>query len=219
MIGLMKRDVIISRAPFLSALFLIPFAYITSLPPIYVSVGLIIPVIVISILFLDYRANMNRFTISLPINNKLIVPSRYISLLLLWIVVVLYQYIVGQIYGSLSSLPRYIYNWKDVMTVISLGILLKALLIPIYYLFKSFVIACSISVFVYFWVLFGSFFPLTDVLGMDDYILFNDIDQGFVPLVEKYIPFQPFIVLGLVSIVLYFLSMKISTTFFLRKEH
>ncbi|MUK88968.1 hypothetical protein GMD78_11345 [Ornithinibacillus sp. L9] len=219
MISLIKRDILISKAALTTAVFLIPIAYFITIPPIYTSVGLILPVLIVGIFFLDHRAQMNKFIKSLPVLEKQIVQSRFLGIFLLWVSVVFYQFLVGNIIGAISSTPRYIYDWIDILTVICLGLMMKALFIPIYYFFKSFTTASTLIFILYMGILYSSFSPLIDILGMDDYILFNDLDQGIVPLVETYIPTYPFFVLALGSISIYFLSMKLSQRIFVNKDY
>ncbi|SET59793.1 ABC-2 family transporter protein [Oceanobacillus limi] len=218
MVSLVKRDFIALKNAILTALCLIPIGYLIHLPPIYTTVGLILPVLIIGSFYVDDRANINRFTLSLPINKDFIVKGRYLLFFTVWIGIIFYQAMVGQLIETFSTLPRYTYHWIDILTVICLGLIVKAIFLPIYYFFESFTVASIISAILYGVLLISSFTPLIEILRMEDHIIFNDLDQGIVPLVEKSIPFQPFFVLVIVSITIYLLSLKISGLIFSRKE-
>lgn len=218
MVNLIKRDLLISKASMIVGLFLIPFGYITSLPPFFITLGILLPAISISLFILDKNANINRFIISLPVAKGSIVASRFLSLLLMWLAVICYQSIIGNSITRLIPYNVFVYSWKEIIVLFSLGLIILGVYLSLLFFFKSLFKVLVVIMISYFNILIFSLDALVNVLDMHNYIIFNDLDRGIVPLIEKHISFLPFLTLPLTALVLYYLSKKLSTKLFTVKE-
>lgn len=155
---------------------------------------------------------------SLPVKRASIVQGRYMSILMVSIFFILYQGLCGRILSLLFENNYYVYSWKDMLVLLCIAALIEVVAIPIYYGLSSFLMATGTLAFLYFFAIVSSLPPLTGVLGMEQEIIFNDLDPGFVLVIEKYIPFQPYVTLSLVTGILFYLSLKLSELLFVKKE-
>ncbi|MEN2768606.1 ABC-2 transporter permease [Ornithinibacillus xuwenensis] len=214
MLSLLKKDLFVNKATVIAGLLLVPIGYITTLPPFYISLGLMLPLIFIHPYIMDYRSNINRLMISLPVTAKSIVTSRYLLLMMIWIAVIFYQYLIGFIVEEIFNYSSYIFGWKEIVILLSLGLLLLSIYVPLTYSFRSLVIVLLLVVITYFIMFLFTLDALVNILELKDNILFNDLDQGVVPLIETYIPFHPYLTLPFVAFFLYYLSLKLSAKTF-----
>lgn len=181
----------------------------TTLPPIFILIIITLS-FVITQFYYDQNVHINRFFISLPVSKKVIVHCRYISIVL---VIMLYIFIQWALKFTGVEM-HYAFDWKDILTTLSLEFIIIAIVIPFFYLIPSFIIAVSTITILMFFGLFYFLDELIAVLGWEDEIIFNDLDPGLTLLVEKYIPYQPFLIFILIAIVLLYISMKISVYIF-----
>jgi hypothetical protein len=210
MTSLLKRDLLINKATISVILILVPIGYIVGLPPFFISLSLLLMVALISIFYLDKRAQINRFILSLPVSRKTIIKSRYSFFSLIWVGTVFYQYIVGRLVNRVLESEIFIYGWKEVITLLSLGFIIIAIYVPIYYYFQSFVLATTFTFILYFIGFWFSIDTLVKQSKQTTTIIFNNLDQWTVPFIENTIPILPFVVLPVFALSLYYLSMMIS---------
>src|SRR5690625_2825578 len=121
--------------------------------------------------------------------------------------------------GILSLTPlltesHYVYNWRDIIVMFSFLSLMFAIGSPILYRLSFY----PSSIIIFFLIGLGSFIYISEimkVLGRDDadIILFNDMDSGLSLLAEKYIPFQPYIILIAGTFALLYVSMLLANFF------
>ncbi|RLL46746.1 hypothetical protein D8M04_05960 [Oceanobacillus piezotolerans] len=220
MLHFIKRDFLLTWSSWaLITLLLIPVGYITYIPPTFILL-LIFSSVLFGSFFYDQKATIHRTNISLPLRRTAIVMSRYVFFLLFTVIVVLLQWGVISMMDAWIPTPNYyVYGFKDFITVTCLFLLLIAVFAPMYYLIRNPHITFSVYLIILFLLQFILLSLLTDVLGMTNYVSFNEIDQGFVLLVEKYIPFQPYLILVILSIGLYIVSLKISEKIFSKQSH
>jgi ABC-type transport system involved in multi-copper enzyme maturation permease subunit len=206
--ALLIRDFINYKNLTFAILILIPIGYITTLPPFWISLGLLIPVVVISIYFSEKRSGIDRFMISLPIRRYDILASRYLTLASIWVFTVVYQFAIGHFVQNFIPYDVYTFSWKEVIALLSIGFVVLAFHIPLYSLISSFVLATSIFCVLYLF----SFWFMLDILvnksGMTTTIVFNDLDRWIIPLIEQKISFLPYFVLPIISLSFYYLSLK-----------
>ncbi|MGM8364530.1 ABC-2 transporter permease [Virgibacillus sp. W0181] len=218
MLALLKQHVLYSSTwMYISILLFLAAAYFVTLPPIFLFL-IVFLAILISLFIFDHTGKMNRYLVSLPISKKRIVQSRHVSLLLFALILLLYQWVVMIVFSAIFETDYYVYGWRDIVTVLCLSSLIMSFSLPLLYYFQSVLFSISIILVIYF---LGTFFildPLVHVLKMDDVIIFNDLDPGFKLLVEKYIPFQPYTLLCIFTLILLFLSMKLSEQFYTKRE-
>lgn len=186
----------------------------STLPPI-LTLFIITLSFVINQFYYDQRAYIHRFLISLPMPKKSIVQSRYISVIFIILLYVLIQWLLG--FTGVEM--HYAFHWEDVIAVISLQFVLIAIVIPLFYLIPSFIIAAGTIIVMMIFGLFYFVDALVSILGLEEEIIFNDLDPGLVLLVEKYIPYQPYLILVIVSIAFLYLSVKLSTYIFSLRNH
>ncbi|PAV30947.1 hypothetical protein CIL05_04325 [Virgibacillus profundi] len=218
MLQLIKQDLFINTwITYLSILLFLSITYFVFLPPIFMFIATALTLI-IALFYYDDRANVNKFLRSLPIQASQVVKRRYQSIMLLSICIILYQWIIGYAIISFTDLDRYIYGWKDIIVCFSIGVIIIAITVPFFYLFRSFTLSVGCLMVL---LMLGSYYsltPLVTVLELEEVIIFNELDPGFVLVVEKYIPYQPFIILVLASVVIFYLSMKLSQLLYLKKD-
>lgn len=189
------------------ALFL-AFFYIGTIPPYFLFL-IIIVAFMISTLYYDDKNLVNRFNVSLPVSKGTIVKSRYLFSIIVSIILIAYQAVLMLLLPLiLGETSHYIYDWRDIVILISLTMLITSVMMPIYYMFQSFAIA---TIILFFLSSICGYFVLdhfVSLLDMGEVIIFNEMDPGFPILVETYIPFQPYIILSIVSVFIFYMSMK-----------
>jgi len=219
MVQMMKSNYFnYKRLEILLTFLLIPLAYSSIDMPVITVSFIFFPAIIADIFYYENKSRSNRCFVSLPLTGKTIVHARYIYFLFFFMLIVLFQW--GTAYGIdwITGEADYLYTWKIAITVFLFGLVITALTLPLFYLFKSFysaIITTGILIFILF---YQSLDPLVTVLNMGDYIIFNHVDYGFPLLVEAYVPFCPYITLLIIALVLYYLSSKLSVVFFNRKD-
>lgn len=201
----------------LAFLLTIPLFYAVMLPQFFTFVVCVLA-ITVGLFFTDQRSKSKLYMSSLPVRRASIVRGRYVSILMVSICFILYQSFWGRILSLTLENNYYIYSWKDMLVLLCMVALIEVVAIPIYYGLSSFLMATGALTLFYFFAIIFSLPPLTNVLGMEHEIIFNDLDPGYVLLVEKYIPFQPYITLILSTAILFYLSLKLSELLFVKKE-
>lgn len=156
--------------------------------------------------------------ISLPIILTEIVQSRYYYFSAMTVLLLLFQLAIMILNSVFLSNQNYIYSFHDIVILMCISLIIIGIITPIYYLIKSFVIATIVSGLFYFTITFLSLILLVNVLGIGDMINFNKLDPGYVLIVEKFIPFQPYLILMIASVLFYYLSMKFSEWLFIKKD-
>src|SRR5699024_5942424 len=100
----------------------------------------------------------------------------------------------------------------------AVGFLIFAICYSILYIFNNNYVAMLI---IFLFLIIGTFFTIDrtiNIMGMIDEIVFNRHDKGLALLAKSYIPFQPYLLVLLASIVLFIASIKISTLLLQRKD-
>ncbi|WP_047984244.1 ABC-2 transporter permease [Ornithinibacillus californiensis] len=216
--ALLIRDFINYKNLAFAILILIPIGYITTLPPFWISLGLLLPVVVISIYFSEKRSRIDRFMISLPIRRYDILASRYITLASIWVFTVVYQFAIGHLVQNFIPYDVYTFSWKEFVALLSIGFVVLAFHIPLYSLISSFVLATSIFCALYLFSFWFMLDTLVTMSGMTTTIIFNELDRWIIPFLEKKISFLPYVVLPFLSVSIYYVSLKIVGKAFSAKE-
>src|SRR5699024_9165397 len=110
------------------------------------------------------------------------------------------------------------YTFIDFLMLFAVGLVLFAICYPILYFFYN---SCVAMLIIFLFLIIGTFFTFDGtfyILGMPDEIVFNRHDKGLALLAKSYIPFQPYLLVLLASIVLFIASIKISTLLLQRKD-
>ncbi|WP_042146977.1 ABC-2 transporter permease [Paucisalibacillus sp. EB02] len=208
--GLIIRDFINYKSVYVAIAILIPIGYVLTLPPFQISLGMLLPVLLIGVFYSDHQSRINQYLVSLPISRSSIVISRYISMLIVWIGTIIYQLIIGNLMAWFVPYNVFTFGWKEIVTLLCLGLIMLAFFIPIFFLFRSFLLPIIIIVVCYFTVFFYSLDALVNLSGMETEIIFNFLDQWVVPLIESVLTFYPFLILTILGFCLFFISMKVS---------
>lgn len=209
MFYLLKQNAQInSILSYLSIAVIVCLAYLVAIPPTFLFIVSTVA-IPIFIFYYDDKNKVNRFVVSLPIEKKTLISSKYIFMFVLALTILLFQMMIMFTFSALGN-GLYMYDWRDIIVLICSASIIIAICIPIFYFIKSFMLATGIIMGGTFLGTFLIMTPLINVLGMKDVIIFNDLDPGLVLLVEKYIPFQPYFMLGVLSLIIFYLSMKLS---------
>lgn len=183
--------------------------YSGHIPPTFLFVITVVSLPII-IYFITQKNKIDHFLISLPVEKKTIIISRYLFTVIMAAIVLLFQMIMMFAITILFGGTQYVYSAGDIAVLLCLAMIVPAIAIPIYHLFRSFIFATTIIGILFFLSIVFTFMPLINVLGMDDIIIFNDFDPGLRMLVENIIPYQPFPILIIISIVIFYLSIIIS---------
>src|SRR5699024_11516165 len=105
----------------------------------------------------------------------------------------------------------------DFLMLFAVGLVLFAVCYPILYFFNNSYVAMLI---IFLFLIIGTFFSIDgtiNIMEMTDEIIFNIHDIGLALLAKSYIPFHPYLLVLLVSLVLFIASIKISTLLLQRK--
>lgn len=183
--------------------------YVGYIPPTFLFVVTVISLPII-IYFINYKSNLDRFLISLPIEKNDIIKSRYLFTVMMAFIVLLFQVILMFIITTLFDGAQYVYGWQDIFVLMCLAMIVPAIAIPIYHLFRSFILATTVIAILFFISMFLMLSQLINILGMKDIIIFNDLDPGLSMLVEKFIPYQPFPILIIISVAIFYISIFVS---------
>jgi len=197
----------------LTSYFVVPLmiimGYLINVPPMFLFSVTVISIPII-IYFFNYKSHANRFLVSLPVSTISIIRSQYVFSVLLGMSILLLQLIIMAIVYVTFGTALYIYDWRDVIILFSLVLIVSAIVIPIYQLVRSFVWATVIVGVLYILGILSSLPLLVRALNMEDYINFNALDPGVHIVVEQYLPFQTYPLLLLIAIILFFVSMWLS---------
>lgn len=208
MFSLIKKNFLLHNvAAYITIALFLTFFYIATIPP-YLLFLMIMLAFVVTTFYYDEKNNVNRFTVSLPVSKGTIVQSKYLFTLFISIVLIIYQSILMLFVPYIFEGSHYIYDWRDMIILISLTMLLSSVVIPIYYSIDSFILTSFLGLSVFIVVSYFLTDELVNVLNMNEVIRLNDLDPGFSLLVEKYIPFQPYMILFIASAIFWYISMK-----------
>lgn len=183
--------------------------YLAHIPPTFLLVVTVISLPIV-IYLLNHKNKVDHFIISLPVDKKTIIKSRYLFTVILATIILLFQLLIMFVATTLFGGTQYVYNSNDIVTLLCLATIVPAIAIPIYHLVRSFIIATTVIGILFFLSMFFTLSQLIQVLGMEDMIYFNDLDPGLSLLVKKMIPYQPFPMLIIISIVIFHVSIFIS---------
>lgn len=197
---------------------LLSFFYVAHIPPMFLY-GVTVISIPIIIYLLNNKNKVDRFLISLPVEKKSIIKSRYLFSVMMATIILLFQLAVMFVHSLLFGGTQYVYDWKDICVLLCLAVIVTAIFIPIYHVFRSFILATAIISILFFLGVFFTLPKLINVLEMKDVIIFNDLDPGLSMLVEKYIPYQPYALLIMISVAVFYISMIISQRLYERKDY
>lgn len=217
MLALLKKDLLLnSWLSYSSFCLFILGAYIT-IPSPYIIFFISFFAFCYSVFYSDDRYRVNQFIISLPIKRKTMIQSRYLYCMLIVVLVIVLQKVYMLLLSPILPEHYYIYGWKDMVLVLCIGFLAIAIAIPILHMVRA------IYAFVIFMVLNSifTFFLLNElvaILHIKDVIVFNKLNAGFVLLLEKYIPYHPYIVLPIVTGIMLYFSMLLTVKIFNTKN-
>ncbi|WP_217589427.1 ABC-2 transporter permease [Lentibacillus saliphilus] len=221
MMQLIKRDLRLNWQPQLFLIVIgVPFLFFITFPPIYTLWAIIYLPLAFNLFYNDHKAQIYQFLHGLPISPKHVIRSRFIYLFFISAVAMLYQWGVSILIIQFAEYPStyFVYTWKDMIVVLSGVAIVTAVIIPFFHFIRSFNLSTIIIFVLFFSFVFVSSIALFSVMP-DGGFTFNEIDQGYVKLVEAYIPFSPFITLSVISFTLFFLSMKLTEWRFVRQDH
>lgn len=162
------------------------------------------------IFYLDHKANINRFLISLPVRKSNIVLTRYIFLIICFIVILVGHVIIDQVahyglpYLETSPVNGLTATWLMAMLIGSVAISL-----PIYYAVKS----PNIAAFIQAMLLIGGTYSYV-VIKDNPYI---DLSKTFTYFL-KFIDIQPYLIPIAFSLVCIPLSYLLSVWLFEKRE-
>ncbi|MDL4841093.1 ABC-2 transporter permease [Aquibacillus rhizosphaerae] len=216
MLFLLKRDVFLYSW---SLLFL--FIVLPLLAMFQPETGILALVIgfAIHLFYYDGKSSVNRYIVSLPIKKSTVIRGRYLFILIITIVLMSVQWFVHFLFVYTNSIIEpYLFQWQDMVILLSISLILFALAIPMYYLFRSFMVVVTVQ-FVIFGVGAMAFSNLLLESKFGDSMGFY-IDNKTMFLaswLENTITIQPYMLVSVGAFVCYFLSMKLSEWILIRK--
>ena len=191
--------------------------YAMHIPPMYLFFVTVISIPII-IYYLNHKYKVDRYLVSLPTHKKTIIRSRYLFTLISATFILLFQVIIMLVFSQLLKGTQYVYRFKDLVVLLCLTAIICAIVIPIYHIFRSFIMATTVVAILFFISVIFTLPLLVQVLGMEDMIIFNDLDPGLSMLVEEMIPYQPFLILMILSMILLYFSMIISQKLYSNRD-
>ena len=205
----------------LTSLILIPmmllFFYFAHMPPMFLFIVTVVSFPII-IYFFNHKYKIDRFLVSLPVHKNAIITSRYLFTVIIAVIILLYQVIMMFVITTLFNGTQYVYSFNDIVVLLCLAAIIPAIAIPIYHIFHSFTMATTVVSILFFLSVIFTVPLLVEVLGMGDMIIFNDLDPGLSMLVEEIIPYQPFLILMMISIIIFYISMTISRKLYIKRD-
>ncbi|MGM8364531.1 ABC-2 transporter permease [Virgibacillus sp. W0181] len=155
MINLLKKEAYLHTASLLFFLFYVPIGYVLNLPrpTIYLTVVLLT---VANTFYYERKNKVNVFLKSLPVTTQNIVFTKYTVLVLFLTLFLLYQWLIDWLaHGGLPYLDEQPLNGTSIVfTILGLSIVVSVA-VPIFYLFRSFIIASTITLITFFIGAFG----------------------------------------------------------------
>jgi len=205
----------------LTSLILIPvmllFFYFAHMPPMFLFIVTVVSFPII-IYFFNHKYKIDRFLVSLPVHKNTIITSRYLFTVIIAVIILLYQVIMMFVITTLFNGTQYVYSFNGIVVLLCLAAIIPAIAIPIYHIFHSFTMATTVVSILFFLSVIFTVPLLVEVLGMGDMIIFNDLDPGLSMLVEEIIPYQPFLILMMISIIIFYISMTISRKLYIKRD-
>lgn len=198
----------------ISRLYIILFALFILLTYLFHvnSMGINMTVILgflILLFYFDYQHHVLRSLVSMPLNRKQIVRTRYVFLYSLTIVFMLFIWLVDSIAINNLYLGNFTYlTAKDIVHYFVIVTVLLAIYLPIFYLIKNFMHAVSVFMVSHFVIVFTY-----SISRGNPYIT---LDDKIASLIEALWNIQPFVIPLVVSLLVMFVSYLISNWFFIK---
>ena len=219
MISLMKKDYFVHNWVSYSSIAIGMIAlYIIHIPPIFLFTTFFLSGL-ITLFYYDDKNNVNRFFVSQPVSKKKMVQSRYVFLAGLAMALLLFQWLVTFYTPQVMAMSdNYVYDWRDIIILYAIALVIIAVGGLLFYGIPSFLLATGVFIFLYLICTILLLDPLVHVLGMTEFIYFNEMDRGFILLAEKYIPFQPYLILIVAASAFLYISMKLTEWIFSNRQ-
>src|SRR5690625_1608491 len=149
----------------LTSLILIPVMlfvfYFAHIPPMFLFIVSVLSFPII-IYCHNHRYNIDRFLVSLSVHKNAIINSRYLFTVLIAVIILLFQMIMMFVITTLFNGTQYVYSFKDIVVLLCLATIIPAIAIPIYHIFRSFIMATTVvSILFFLSVIFTV--PLLDI--------------------------------------------------------
>lgn len=217
MIEMMKRDYYINQMYFLFVVIFIPFIYVFNLSPLFIFIGMMIGSI-FNLFYYDNHNHTNRFIVSMPVNRNVVVLSRYLSIMIVTIILLIYLWIID--YLAHTFILPFISDWIPAFEIQPVSLILlmftffavvviTSVSIPIYYYFQSFMKSLIAQ---------GVLFVI-GIIGFTLFILFMDyIPEKVILLVLDLIDFQPIVSFIVCIAICLTVSYKVSTFIFAKRD-
>src|SRR5699024_9768804 len=148
----------------------------------------------------DEKNKTNIDVVSMPIKKQKMVISRYLYSVGIQVISLFIEWFGRNISYS-STFESY--SFIDFLILFAVGLVLFAICYRILYFFNNSYVAMLI---IFLFLIIGTFFTIDgtiNIMGMTDEIVFNRHDKGLALLAKSYIPFQPYLLVLLASIVLF----------------
>ncbi|MGM8212374.1 ABC-2 transporter permease [Virgibacillus sp. W0430] len=207
---LVKKEVYLHTPSLLFFLFFVPIGYVLNMPmlTIYLTVFILL---LANAFYYDYKNNVHALLKSLPVIPQHTVLAKYIVLFVLLILFLLYQWMIDALahLGLPYLKEQPINRIHFLFTLLGFSMLLSIVL-PVFYHFRSFVTAVVVMMGLIFIVAFG--FAITagnEAFPYTDYFLLS---------IFYLIDIQPFLISSLLTMLCLFISYRISTAIFKRKD-
>src|SRR5690625_791635 len=105
---------------------MIIMGYLINVPPMFLFTVTVISIPVI-LYFFNHKSHADRFLVSLPVSTVSIIRSQYVFSVLLGLIILLLQRIIMTIIYVMFGTVFYIYDWRDVVILVSLVLIVPAI--------------------------------------------------------------------------------------------
>ncbi len=218
MLVLLKKDLQINHWGIYGGLVLfLSLTYLVTLPPTLLYL-LSVFALTFSTYTYDEKDRVHQFLVSMPIQRKDIVKSRYLYSVTVAVGVLCLQLILMIVIHFLFSFNLYLYTWQDIVTLLGISCLMFAIFTPIFYIVSS-----TTKAMFYIFILIGIgtvglMNELDRVLSFSNSFILNDIDSGFALIIENYFPTLSYVIFILLVSILLYSSFLVSNYFFNKRD-
>lgn len=210
MAQLVKKEIQLNIIYLIFIILFIPFSYVMDMPSTFIFIGAMLGFL-FNAFYYDSKNHVNRFTASLPFRKKYVVLGKYVFFLIVTAGFLLYLWLVDTIahYGLpyLESQPL---HWFLVLLIFASIAIMLSISIPIYYLIQSYMKAFFVQIVLLFSIAFGIVIIIANPL--------IQVNDSIIRFILDIIVLQPVLIVVGFSFISLYLSYRLSTWIYIRKD-
>lgn len=190
---------------------------VVTLPAMFVMTIAVFSLVLSTFTYED-KNKVNLFLISMPVDKRNLVISRYLYGLSITGLILFFQWFIQWCFTQFFATFPHTYHWFDFVMFFCLAMVIVSICFPILYFFRNHFLAIGLIILLLFIGTFFTLDPLVIALGMTDEILFNHIDTGYAILAKQIFPKQPYFFTVMLSTLLIILSYIVSSYIVRKKD-